>query len=592
MSAPFNPPAPILEVPSELKEQAKARIQSNLAQLVKKLSGTIFYNDSPCLSNLKVSLGGSVPGKPVDIADSVTDEDICEMFVKYVPFTIHDDYQPYISKLLTNEPCQLNDIEHLLAPGLPDFVAHTSGTSGSSSKYFPKYPSPLYSNRPRWDSAEAAKTVKLGLFGSLCFKRLIRLTGHDGENLPSIPLTIVSSGHSRAYLKIGTDDDANVVTKKASFMTSPWAVWYLPSYTCSIHAYAFFALADKSAAVLVATVPTVITDSITAICAQWTTWIEAIARGILPEFPDLPLERREQLQAHLQPDVGRAAELRAVNVEKEGWLKEVWPSVALITVPLSGPYAMTIPKIRYNFGPSVVLRSYTYAATESVVGWGYDTLNTNLYRLASDEHIELLDVEKECSIDNISQPWEVQVGKKYEVICTNADGLWRYTLEDIVEVVGFGPIDGQPLIKYIERKGIGFRVAGEFVSQGTLQEAMRAAQTDLGNAVEFTVVMDERNGTRAYGFLVELDGDLGPNAHFAAGKIQAHLYSHAGYQKYTEDKFIANATLRVLAPGTFAAFRERKINATGSAIGQIKIPCTITDLDTKEWLLKRVVHEL
>ncbi|KAF5316053.1 hypothetical protein D9619_006900 [Psilocybe cf. subviscida] len=590
MSAPFNPPAPILEVPSELKEQAKARIQSNLAQLVKKLSGTIFYNDSPCLSNLKVSLGGSVPGKPVDIADSVTDEDICEMFVKYVPFTIHDDYQPYISKLLTNEPCQLNDIEHLLAPGLPNFVAHTSGTTGSP-KYFPKYPNPLFWNHSRWDSTEAAKSVKLGQFGTFCFKRLISVMGRDGESLPGIPVTIVSSGHSRAYLGIGTDDDADVVTKKASFMTSPWAAWYLPSYTCSIHVHSFFMLANKSPIVLVATVPTIITDSITAIRAHWTAWIDAIATGVLPEFCDLPAERREQLQAHLRPDLVRAVELRAIDVETEGWLKEVWPTLALITVPLSGPYAMTIPKIRYNFGRTVVLRSYTYASTESVVGWGYDTMNTNLYRLASDEHIELLDVEKERRIDNISQPWEVEVGKKYEVVCTNADGLWRYTLEDIVEVVGFDPTDGQPLIKYIERKGVGFRVFGEFVSQETLEGAVREAQTVLGNVAEFTVVLDERNEPRAYGFLVELDGDLGLSAHLATGKIQEHLYTNAGYQKYAEDKFIGNPTIRVLAPGTFVAYRERQINATGSAIGQVKVPCTITDLDTKEWLLKRVVRE-
>lgn len=49
--------------------------------------------------------------------------------------------------------------------------------------------------------------------------------------------------------------------------------------------------------------------------------------------------------------------------------------------------------------------------------------------------------------------WEVEVGKRYEVLCTTNDGLWRYTLDDIVEVVGFSPTDGQPLIKYIERKG-------------------------------------------------------------------------------------------------------------------------------------------
>ena len=39
---------------------------------------------------------------------------------------------------------------------------------------------------------------------------------------------------------------------------------------------------------------------------------------------------------------------------------------------------------------------------------------------------------------------------------TNNDGLWRYTLNDIVEIAGFSPEDGQPLIRFVERKGYFF----------------------------------------------------------------------------------------------------------------------------------------
>jgi GH3 auxin-responsive promoter len=45
------------------------------------------------------------------------------------------------------------------------------------------------------------------------------------------------------------------------------------------------------------------------------------------------------------------------------------------------------------------------------------------------------------------------VGKKYEVVVTNKNGLWRYQLNDIVEVAGFTPEEGIPLLRYIERKG-------------------------------------------------------------------------------------------------------------------------------------------
>ena len=44
------------------------------------------------------------------------------------------------------------------------------------------------------------------------------------------------------------------------------------------------------------------------------------------------------------------------------------------------------------------------------------------------------------------------MGKKYEVVATTNDGLWRYQLNDIVQVAGFTP-EGIPLIRYVERKG-------------------------------------------------------------------------------------------------------------------------------------------
>ena len=49
--------------------------------------------------------------------------------------------------------------------------------------------------------------------------------------------------------------------------------------------------------------------------------------------------------------------------------------------------------------------------------------------------------------------WQLVVGKKYEVVVTNKDGLWRYQLNDIVEVAGFTPEEGIPLLRFIERKG-------------------------------------------------------------------------------------------------------------------------------------------
>lgn len=50
-------------------------------------------------------------------------------------------------------------------------------------------------------------------------------------------------------------------------------------------------------------------------------------------------------QAHLKPNHARAAELRLIKKGEQGWLKQVWPNLAIIRVALSGPYSMPLPKV-------------------------------------------------------------------------------------------------------------------------------------------------------------------------------------------------------------------------------------------------------
>ena len=51
-------------------------------------------------------------------------------------------------------------------------------------------------------------------------------------------------------------------------------------------------------------------------------------------------------------------------------------------------------------------------------------------------------------------------------------------------------------------------------------------------------------------------------------------------------------TIRVVAPRTFRAYREWRLELTGRPMGQIKVPTTTVDVATKEWLAKRVILEV
>ena len=107
--------------------------------------------------------------------------------------------------------------------------------------------------------------------------------------------------------------------------------------------------------------------------------------------------------------------------------------------------------------------------SEAFLALAYDHRDASLYKVVgSDDIIEFLPVDAPEDSKYVTQTvfifhvpprwddlmlffkWNVKVGGKYEVILTTRDGLWRYRLGDVVEVVGFDPRDGQPVIHYLE----------------------------------------------------------------------------------------------------------------------------------------------
>lgn len=212
MNVAFNPPPPILSLSSDLKASVKKRVEKNLCEIIAKLSGTVFYGDSPVLRSLRSVLGEAGPGKPLVIAEVGEPQVVIQHFCASVPFTTYDDYVPYVSKVAASSPVRLSDVLDLLAPGLPTFVAHSSGTSGEGAKYFLKYPNPRYVG-PRWDQPSVHKMMMSGI-NAACLNSVTEVVDSDGCLVREIPITTISSGGLRTYMGIGPRDDNKIVSEK------------------------------------------------------------------------------------------------------------------------------------------------------------------------------------------------------------------------------------------------------------------------------------------------------------------------------------------------------------------------------------------
>ncbi|KIJ93846.1 hypothetical protein K443DRAFT_111444 [Laccaria amethystina LaAM-08-1] len=354
----------------------------------------------------------------------------------------------------------------------------------------------------------------------------------------------------------------------------------------------FFAVLDPSLVFMRASYTSIFYDAVLILEEHWDTVIDAVENGTIPDVYDLDY-CRPYLEAQVKPNPHRAAELRSIEKGKEGWLREIWSLLKVVRASNSGSYAAFAAKIRHHVGPAVDIESYSYGATECMVGYGHDSANDhNLYRLSGDSYFEFLDVAEVESRISLRQAWEVQIGERYELVVTTRHGLWRYQMRDVVEIGGFHPSDGQPLIRFVERRGVGFRIHAELVTDRLLQDAIYSVHDTLGRVLEFIAELDDRQFPRNYGYFVELEGELGPDPDSAPRKVQEVLLTNPGYKKFTDYGRIGMPTIRIVAPRTFRAYREWRLELTGRPMGQIKVPTTTVDVATKEWLARRVILEV
>ncbi|KAH7905159.1 GH3 auxin-responsive promoter [Hygrophoropsis aurantiaca] len=466
------------------------------------------------------------------------------------------------------------DVKDMLSPGLPFFIAKSSGTSGKAAKLFPKYHHLVGAAPSR--NPFAAKTCHITF---MTYLRVIDVLRNEGKSTKVI-VTVSSSGMVRMQHDLGIEKDPEMIKMTLPNTTSPIAVGHIRNYRSFLLMHALFALAEEKLTFVYATYSTIFIDMIMFMEEEWFTLLNSIENGTIPDFEDMS-HVHAYLGPKLLPNPSRAQKLREIVLQQ-------------VNCILTGVFATTVPQMRYYLGPQVLINSRAVGASEGYIRVSYSFTDLNLFKLATKEFIEYLDITKNASPANLVPAWELETGRRYEVFLTTRDGLWRYRLEDIIEVAGFDPVEDMPLLRYVERLNRDLRLsAGVSITETQIIAGILAGEKSLGKVKEFTVIIDERASLRQFGYFVELQDALRPNAHLALHEVHDELRRiNYDVNLHFSNKAIGETTIRILKPGSFSDYRQWRLDIARTAAGQTKVPVFVTDEVTKEWLKERVIHEL
>ncbi|KAI6141108.1 GH3 auxin-responsive promoter [Pisolithus tinctorius] len=593
------PPTPITSLTPELVERLRGQALDVLSYLVKTNSATTYFKESNVLPRFRAVLNLTDGGSQIDAPD-YSAEELFEIYHNNVGLSVYEDYLPVISRFF--EPtCNKSSVENLMAPGLPVFIAHSSGTSGGAAKYFPKYRHPDHMSRAMAETVRLANpqskngTGKNCIMFSLAYRQVVTPLNEDGEIAKHIPVCLLTSGLGRIENNMPVERDAFAATLKIPNYSSPIAVSFITNYKSFLFMHALFALVEPK----LETINSVFTTSCRDLCRtvddHWENLIRCIETGVIPDLDGIE-GVKDNLQRFLQPNPDRAEELRRIGkaTDTPGWFKQIWPQLRAILANASGPFATVIPEIRHYIGPEVSVQTLAIASSEAYLAMAYDPRDLNLYKVVgSDDVIEFLPVDDPEESKYLAQSWNVESGKKYEVVLTARDGFWRYRLGDVVEIAGFDPRDGQPLIRYIERRNMHIRLANEVTTETQLRQVVDATSDLFGRVSEFCVSPDYRQAVARYAFVVELQGKAGANISVVPDALHDQLQKHnENYLKDSRIGKIGVPCVRVVRPGTFGDFREWKVKTKGAASGQVKVPVVIWGEADRAWLEERVMYDI
>ncbi|KAL2078245.1 hypothetical protein ACEWY4_025930 [Coilia grayii] len=381
----------------------------------------------------------------------------CEAFRQRHPVTGYEHYRELVQRVAKGE-------EGVLIADRPLVLAMTSGTSGQSSM--------LLSTRDT--------NTEFFLQGvCVCLDAMRRAFPATESLQRTLKLFYTPTlRHSEAGIPIGPNSSTPASSRHMLHLyTTPEPAFRVPSERDALYLHLLFALKDRSTGTIESNFASTIFYAFRALQERWDELLADIELGRVS--PDLQLEPevRSALERLVVADPGRAAELRAHGEGGfEGIARRVWPQLNLVLAVDSGSNQIYGEMLRQHYCKGVPFYSPFYAATEGLIGVNlWPEQESRQYLLCP--RSMFCEFIPEASLDEENPPTllmdQVQEEQNYELVVTNASGLFRYRIGDIIKIVGFH--NKCPVVEFQYRRGQMLNVRGEKVSESLFLGALKRA---------------------------------------------------------------------------------------------------------------------
>ena len=401
-----------------------------------------------------------------EILEAKTDDELYARWQKNVPPQDYEDLRPFVERHKNGEA-------NVLFPGKPMMYATTSGTT-KEPKWIPitnEYYSNVYS-----------KMTHLWLYSFMMHRPKV----FEGKCLSIVGKAI--EGKAPDGTVYGS---VSGVTRR----DCPKFMWNLYAESADV-----FDIADYKARyytlmrtgieqdiyLLITANPSTIIEMQKNVNENFEDYVKDIENGTLKADLNIPADVRKALEPCYKPNPKRAAELRALKAKYGNLLpKHFWPNIQVLTTWKCGNTRVYMEKFTDFFPEHMLYQEFGYFASECRTGLVMNGANDTVLF----PHMHYFEFVKQEDIDNPNprfyQLTELEQGKRYCVYVTTYAGLYRYNMNDLVEVTG--KYKTIPTIQFIQKINGIVSMTGEKIHERQFMEAVEEAEKETGLKVQFYV---------------------------------------------------------------------------------------------------------
>lgn len=468
-----------------------------------------------------------------------------EEFVAQVPVQTYETLRPYVEEQrLTGAAA--------LTTEAPVFYAQTSGTTGTP-KYVPITPSmlalykseqALFSYLQHRACPQAFAGKALGVMGAAVEGRLD--SGHavgsvSGYLYQSLPRSVQSR-----------------------FVVPP-AVSGITDYTLKYLVILRLALAEEDVTYLGAPNPSTFLRLLDLLNDHRDRLTRSLETGTLDGLETLDPSLRDVITERLTARPDRAAAVKRI---RSLTYANLWPGIRLLTTWTGGSCGIALKSVRATLPPATTVMELGYQSTEfrgtlavtAETPGGLPPFHHHFFEFVEEDRWnrgapEFLTLER------------LETGTRYHVIVTTAAGLYRYFMNDLVEVTGF--FGRTPLIRFVQKgKGV-TSLTGEKLYEAQAIEAVQSATGALGVMTSFFLLVADE-APAAYRLYVEEEAGVRSSSGDLAATVDRRLAElNLEYQSKRESGRLGPLTVGWLRPGAAAAYKAASVKA-GQREGQFK----------------------